>query len=176
MRRLALLALLPLLLATPAAAVEPIEAGEVAAFLAEAGPVCALKPAPDCVAVSWRFADLDGDDRLGLDEANALRDGVQRWFLGARESLPQQAKTGVAVGLLALQLVGVDSLHRSYDGDGDGQLTRAEALADLSLDRRPLPALLQDRAAVDWPRLLDRLGLGAAVLGDLVPQRAGTGE
>ena len=99
-----------------------------------------------------------------------MRDAVQRWFLGVREDLPQQTNAGVAVGLLALQLVGVAALHDSYDADGDGQLTRGEALADVTLDERPLPLLLQDRTAVDWSRFLDRLGMGAAVLNDVLPQ------
>lgn len=160
------------LLASPsgAASGEPPRAEDVARFLAEAGPLCAGRPAAECVDSGWRFADRNGDDRLGLQEANAVRDAVQRWFLGAREDLPQQTNAGVAVGLLALQLVGVASLHGSYDADGDGQLTRSEALADVTLDERPLPLLLQDRGAVDWPRFLDRLGMGAAVLDDVLPQ------
>ena len=75
------------------------------------------------------------------------------------------------MGLLALQLVGVSSFHDSYDTDGDGQVTRGEALVDMTLDRRPLPLLLQDRAAVDWPRFLERLGVGAAMIDDLLPQQ-----
>lgn len=160
------------LLAPPAGAAsgEPPRAEDVARFLAETGPLCAGRPAAECVDSGWRFADRNGDGRLGLEEANAVRDAVQRWFLGAREDLPQQTNAGVAVGLLALQLVGVASLHGSYDTDGDGQLTRGEALADVTLDERPLPLLLQDRAAVDWPRFLDRLGMGAAVLNEVLPQ------
>ncbi len=160
-------------LASPALAdtAEPLRADDVAAFLAEAGPLCALRPAADCIDSGWRFADRNGDDRLGLNEVNDVRDGVQRWFLSAREELPRQTSAGVAVGLLALQLVGVSSFHDSYDTDGDGQVTRGEALADVTLDRRPLPLLLQDRAAVDWPRFLERLGVGAAVIDGLLPEQ-----
>ena len=167
---LVVLAALPALanpvLASPA---EPLRADDVANFLAEAGPLCALRPAADCIDSGWRFADRNGDDRLGLNEVNDVRDAVQRWFLSAREELPRQTNAGVAVGLLALQLVGVSSFHGSYDTDGDGQVTRSEALADVTLDRRPLPLLLQDRTAVDWPRFLERLGVGAAVIDDLLP-------
>lgn len=165
------------LLGAPALAQEDgerVPADEVGAFIREAGPVCAARPAAECVDAGWGFADRDGDGTLGLDEANALRDGVQNWFLGAREDLPQQATTGVAVGLLALQLVGVDTLHGRYDEDGDGLVTRSEALADVKLDDRPLPLLLQDRSAVDWDSLLGRLGAGGLVLGDIVPE-AGIG-
>ncbi|WP_119169179.1 hypothetical protein [Algihabitans albus] len=161
------------LLAGPSLAVaaEPPRAEDVTGFLAEAAPLCAVRPAADCIDSGWRFADRNGDDRLGLEEVNGVRDAVQRWFLGAREDLPRQTNAGIAVGLLALQLVGVSSFHRSYDTDGDGQVTRSEALADLTLDRRPLPLLLQDRAAVDWPRFLERLGVGAAMIDDLLPER-----
>lgn len=156
---------------TSANSAEPLRADDVAAFLAEAGPLCALRPAADCIDSGWRFADRNGDDRLGLNEVNDVRDGVQRWFLSAREELPRQTSAGVAVGLLALQLVGVSSFHDSYDTDGDGQVTRGEALVDMTLDRRPLPVLLQDRAAVDWPRFLERLGVGAAVIDGLLPEQ-----
>jgi hypothetical protein len=158
----------------PGPAPEAVPAEDVADFVKEAAPVCASRPAADCVAAGWGFADRDGDGALAVEEANALRDGVQNWFLGARDELPKAATTGVAVGLLALQLVGVDTLHGNYDEDGDGLVSRSEALADVSLDDRPLPLLLQDRSAVDWDSLLGRLGAGGLVLGDLIPE-AGTG-
>lgn len=158
-------------LAASASAQPPVvPAGEVAGFLAEATRVCAVRPAQSCVETGWSFADRDGDGALGLDEANAMRAGVQDWFLGVRDQLPERTTAGVAVGLLALQFVGVDTLHRSYDTNGDGELTPDEALADVTLDERPLPVLLQDRAAVDWSRFLERLGAGSALLGDLIPE------
>jgi hypothetical protein len=142
----------------------------VAEFVRDAAPVCAAQPAADCVAIGWSFADRDGDGAIGLDEANALRDGVQTWFLGARDALPKRTTTGVAVSLLALQVVGTDTVHGNYDEDGDGRVTRAEALADITLDDRPLPVLLRDRDAVDWDSLLGRLGAGGLVLGDVIPE------
>jgi hypothetical protein len=149
---------------------EPPSAGEVGRFLGEATPVCTFKPAAACIDAGWRFADRNGDGQLGMDEADAVRDGVQSWFLNARDSLPKRTSAGIAVGLLALKVVGVESLLGSYDADGDGSLSREEALADVSLDGRPLPLILQDRAAVDWQRFLDRLGAGGLVAGDLIPK------
>ncbi len=171
MRRLAPLALVALaLFAAPQVAAEPLGAGEIGRFIGEATPVCTFRPAAACVEAGWSFADRDGDGALGLDEVHAVRDGVQSWFLGIREDLPQRTAAGIAVGLLALQVVGVETLHGSYDADGDGRLTRTEALTDVTLDERPLPVILQDRAAVDWQRFLDRLGAGGLVVGDLIPK------
>jgi hypothetical protein len=65
--------------------------------------------------------------------------------------------------------LGIDTIFESYDADGNGQLTRDEAAADLRLDARPLPVLLEDPDAVDWTRLRARLGPAAILLADVLP-------
>ena len=46
----------------------------------------------------------------------------------------------------------------AWDEDGDGLVSMDELTADLALDDRPLPVLLQDEEAVDWASVRSRLG------------------
>ncbi|MBT5416279.1 MAG: hypothetical protein HOK81_16890, partial [Rhodospirillaceae bacterium] len=64
--------------------------------------------------------------------------------------------------------VGIDDIVTSYDADGDGKLTQAEALADVTLDDRPLGSLLLDPDAVDREAFANRLGAAAPFMKGLL--------
>lgn len=178
-RTRALLLTLALALAGPALAAErrPVEAdvASVARFIDAAGPVCQRRPAASCIDAGWRFADADGDDRLDAGELRRRYRDFVAWFGAAEASLDANSQAMLALGLWMTSIVGIDDLVASYDADRDGRLTRAEALADVTLDDRPLGRLLLDPKSVDRAAFTKRLGtagpflmglFGAAEAGD----------
>ncbi|HWL69739.1 MAG TPA: hypothetical protein VNS22_15325 [Geminicoccus sp.] len=171
MIRIPLLAALLLLLAVPAVAGAPTPAA-FDRFVRETGPACALKASSACFERIFRFADRDRDGALDLAELEGLQTRGREWLLGHSRELPPADKQAAVLTLLAIDFVGLDHLFASYDADGDGLLTREEVSADLTLDERPVPVLVEDPDAVDWDRLMERLGTGAAVLKDVLPRRS----
>jgi hypothetical protein len=137
-------------------------------FVRTSDPVCRRDPAPVCVDLAWRFADADGDDGLSIDELRALRADLEVWAIWRQTELAAQERSGIAMGLWLLDVVGLDYLHAAYDADGDGWISRAELLADVRLDQRPLSAILLDPDAVDRSAIVRRLGLPPAIL-DQIP-------
>jgi hypothetical protein len=140
-------------------------------FVRETGSACASSASRACFERIFRFADENRDGALDLAEAEVMRDQARQWVLAHSGELHPADKRGAVVTLLAIDYVGIDQLFASYDTDGDGLLTREEVTADITLDDRPVTALVRDPDAVNWDQLIGRLGSGAAVLKDVLPKR-----
>ncbi len=164
-----------LVAAVVAAPVAPPPPGSPAAlesfdrFARRIGPFCVVGPSRACFERGFVYADADHDGTLSLDEAERMQGLVSDWALASEDRLAPQDRRGLVLGLLVLQIVGLDQLFASYDLDHDGKLTPAELSADVRLDDRPLPQLIQDSRAIDWPRLEARLGPAAALVSGLRP-------
>jgi hypothetical protein len=133
-------------------------------FIAESNPVCQLGRAADCVDLAWRFADADGNQGLSVDELQAIRTDVEVWAIWRQADLAAHERSGIAMGLWLVDVVGLEYLHAAYDSDGDGLISRIELLADVELDERPIGAVLLDPAAVDHAAIGRRLGLPPSML------------
>jgi hypothetical protein len=133
-------------------------------FVTESNPVCEFGHAADCVDLAWRFADTDGNQGLSLEELQAIRADIEVWAIWRQADLAPQERSGIAMGLWLVDAVGLDYLHAVYDTDGDGLISRAELLADVRLDERPIGAVLLDPQAVDHAAIGRRLGLPPTVL------------
>ena len=138
-------------------------------FMHASRPVCSGQPAPACVALAWAFADSDGDQALSVAELAAIRTELESWALRHRDQLTAPEQSGLALGLLLVDSLGLERLHALYDSDADGALSRSELLADVRLDERPLAETLLDPAAVDHHAIARRLGLPPALLERLEP-------
>jgi hypothetical protein len=138
-------------------------------FVTTSDPVCRFDRAAACVDLAWRFADADGDDGLSVEELQAVRADLEVWAIWRQADLAAEERSGIAMGLWLVDAVGVDYLHAVYDTDGDGLISRAELLADVRLDDRPLGEILVDREAVDRAAIAARLGLPPALLERLQP-------
>jgi hypothetical protein len=133
-------------------------------FVTKSNPVCQSSRAADCVDLAWRFADADGNQGLSLEELQAVRTDLEVWAIWRQADLAAQERSGIAMGLWLVDTVGLDYLHAVYDTDGDGLISRAELLADVHLDERPIGAVLLDPEAVDHAAIGRRLGLPPTVL------------
>ena len=140
-------------------------------FVRETGSACASAASSACFERIFRFADNNRDGALDLAEAEIMRDHARQWVLAHSGELHPADKRGAVVTLLAIDYVGIDELFASYDVDGDDLLTREEVSADIALDDRPVMEVARDPDAVDWDRLIGRLGSGAAMLKDVLPKR-----
>lgn len=170
MRALTPLRTLPLLLAAGMAATAAWAApaatdrAAVALFLDTAGPVCQRQPAAVCIDSGWRFTDTNGDDRIDAQELRGRYRDLSAWYAAEQASLDANSQAMLALGLWMTSIVGIEDLVASYDMDGDGRLTRDEALADVTLDERPLGSVLQDPDSVDREAFATRLGAAAPFL------------
>lgn len=133
-------------------------------FLETNVPFCLEAPAVQCVDRGFAYADQDGDGRLSLAEAKTAQAEVNGWTKANARRLPPAERERLVMGLLLLQTLGPERVFESYDADGDGELTREEVTADIRLDRRPLPQILGDPAAIDWDALTARAGEAAPLL------------
>ncbi|MEM7024586.1 MAG: hypothetical protein AAF637_18705 [Pseudomonadota bacterium] len=138
-------------------------------FVASSAPVCLYRPAAACVEVGWAFADVDGDDGLSVDELVDLRDGLRDWAVWRSDDLYPTERSLMMLGFLVVDGLGVETLHRLYDEDGDGLVSRAELLADVKLDDRPLGEVLLDRESVDRAAIAARLGVPPTILERIQP-------
>lgn len=151
-----------LLVVSPARALDQEFAATVLAFdrfVTVAGPVCEHQPARDCIAVAWEFADADGDGALSVAELELVRDALAEWSEQRHDALTRRERSLITFGLWLVDSVGLEHLHASYDADGTGRVSRAELLADVKLDERPLGDILLDPTAVDLKGLAQRLGV-----------------
>jgi hypothetical protein len=167
------LLLLALIMADTAAAqpVEPIDVARIDRFARESGPFCARAASSACFDRSFRFADRDRDDHLSLPELQSVQRDLFEWMRQNRERLSPEDRRGVFGALAVVELAGLPRLFASYDADHDGSLSRAELLADVQLDERPLAVLVRDRNAIDWSRLRGRLGAAGPLLDGAVPSK-----
>lgn len=133
-------------------------------FLSTSVPICIKAPAVQCVDRGFAYADKDRSRTLSLEEAKATQAELNAWTKANAKRLPPQDREKLIVGLLVIQTVGPEQLFASYDKDGDGELTRDEVTADVKLDKRPLPEVLADPAAIDWESLATRAGEAAPLL------------
>ena len=146
------------------AATSDAQKGSVDQFLAGSVPVCMRAPAVQCVSRGFAFADTDGDGKLSLVEVQAVQGQIDQWAKANANRLPAAERQRLLIGLIVVQTVGPEQLFASYDADGDGFLSREEVTADLRLDKRPLPEILADPAAIDWSGLAARAGDAAPLL------------
>jgi len=138
-------------------------------FIVTSGPICAARPAPDCVAVAWRFADRDGDRGLSVEELQAVRDALGQWTAWRYDGLATTERSAIVLGLTLADAIGLERLLAAYDADGDGLVSRAELLADVVLDERPLAEVLRDPQALDRRAVARRLGVLPQLLDPLEP-------
>jgi hypothetical protein len=138
-------------------------------FVTISSPVCQHQPADDCIDVAFAFADGDGDGRLSVSELEALRHQIRAWTEWRRPELTAFELRSIALGLWLVNALGVEALQALYDENRDEYLTRAELLADVSLDERPLGEILLDPEAVDRQAIARRLGALAPLLDQALP-------
>ncbi|MDA0218501.1 MAG: hypothetical protein O3B22_02800 [Proteobacteria bacterium] len=128
---------------------------------------CRTQPAQVCVDIGFWFAASDPDRGLSLDDVVLLRQRLGAWFQAYQETLVPRARTGFGLGFLLADGMTIPKLHGSFDSNGDGYVSQAELLADVTLDQRPLGQVLSDPDAVDRVGLANRLGLPPAMLDQL---------
>jgi hypothetical protein len=138
-------------------------------FVTVSDPVCQHQPAGDCVDLGFAFADADGDGRLSVAELEALHHQIQAWSEWRRPELSTFEARSIGLGLWVVNTLGVPALLSLYDEDQDDHLTRAELLADMRLDERPLGEVLLDPDAVDRQSIARRLGALAPLLDQALP-------
>ncbi len=124
--------------------------------------LCNLAPADRCISHVWNRIDDDGDGRLSMEEIDTFISHVRRW--NAFTDRPLVDRTVVRLALATYRLAGTERLVAAYDDDGDGMLSKDEALADLQMDERTIAELLLDGNAFDAEALAERFGLLAPQL------------
>jgi Ca2+-binding EF-hand superfamily protein len=139
-------------------------------FLKVSSPVCVNEPSGRCVDIGFAFADTDHDGKLSLAEIKSVRSSLQDWMAWKGDAVPAKQRTNIALGLIVLDIIGTDKLFASMNTSGTGKLTRAELLADVKLDNRPLGVVLQDPNSVDRKAIAAKLGRAAPVVGSLMDQ------
>jgi hypothetical protein len=139
-------------------------------FMRASRPICLEQPAEHCIALAWRFADADGDQGLSVLELAAIRSAFEQWTGRSWDDLSQPERSGIALGFLIVDSIGLERLHAIYDTDRDGLISRSELLADVRLDQRPLGQVLLDPAAVDHRAVARRLGVPPAMLDHALPR------
>jgi hypothetical protein len=142
---------------------------EVDRFVAASGPVCLDRPAAACVEKGFAFADRNEDQGLSVVELEEVRDELRAWAQWRADDLYPTERSLLALGFVVVEGVGIERLHALYDQDTDGLVDRAELLADVRLDERPLGEVLLDPEAVDRAAIAARLGLPPALLERLQP-------
>jgi hypothetical protein len=141
----------------------PPGAAEVESFLGQSTPVCTSRPAAQCVD---RFFAASATDKRGLTAADVvkLRQNIGAWYQWRSEGLAAQERAVFGLGLMFADSLGPDRVHGAFDSNRDGFVSKAELLADVKLDQRPLGQVLADPKAVDRQGLAQRLGLPVQLL------------
>lgn len=122
---------------------------------------CLKAASTSCVERSFALADADGDGVLTADELAAVDARIRVWTEANAAELNPMDLRALQLGFLLIDAIGLERGIMLYDDDGDGGLSLAEATADLKLDERPLPRIVQEREIVDWPSLRRRFGATA---------------
>lgn len=164
-----------LLVAAPAAAQsnpDTIGVERIEAFMLGAAQPCATAPAEVCIEEVWRFADRDRDGHLAADELAAVKNELGAWAEWKKPLLGQRDRAGLAVGEMVVRSLQPGQLIEGFDNDGNQLLSQAELTQDIDLDGRPLPDILQDKAAVDWQAVQGRLGAAAPLIALLAQAQA----
>lgn len=161
-----MLVLLAGLVPLPAQAQESVSAGIRAfdRFVTTSAPLCLHEPAAACIDAAWLMADRDRDRQLSLDELATVQRDLAEWARWKKPDLHENDWSAIQLGLLVARAIGLNGLFESFDADRDRGLSQTEMLADVTLDRRPLPQILTDRAAVDWDSVSRRLGSFAGLV------------
>lgn len=139
-------------------------------FMAASSPVCSFEPSRRCVDMGWRFADKNHDGTLSLEEIKAVRAAFQDWMVWKGDAIPARSRTSVTLGLVIFDMIGTDKLFASLNTSHTGRLTRAELLADVRLDDRPLGQVLQDPKAVDREDLAKKIGAAGPVVNGMIDE------
>jgi len=137
-------------------------------FMMTSSPVCSYKPSLECVNTGWQFADANKDGYLELSEVMAVRAAFVDWVEWKSPAMPASQRTGVAIGMLVLDTIGLDNIFAGLNSSGSGKLSRAELLADVKLDSRPLGDVLSDPNAVDRKALAKRVGKFAPIVNSML--------
>ena len=151
--------------AQTAAAPETIGAKRFESFMLGAAVPCSVEPARVCIAEAWDFADRDRDGALAAGELNAIKSEMNAWAEWKKPSMGSRARASLAIAQMLVRSLPPALVIEGFDSDADGVVSRAELTQDLTLDERPLPEILQDRGAVDWPSVKERLGAVAPLIG-----------
>jgi hypothetical protein len=122
---------------------------------------CVRGPATVCARRFFALADHDRDGVADLEEIQRLDASMRGWTNSHAESLDPIDLRALQVGFLLVDTIGIEYGMLLYDEDGDGGISLAEATADLNLDDRPLPELVQTGELVNWPSLRRRFGATA---------------
>ena len=139
-------------------------------FMTASSPVCSFEASRRCVDMGWRFADADRDGTLSLQEIKSVRTALQDWVAWKGDAIPPKGRTGVTLGLVVFDMIGAEKLFATLNTSHSGRLTKAELLADVRLDERPLGAVLQDPKSVDREDLAKKLGGAAPVVNGMIDQ------
>ena len=139
-------------------------------FMVASSPVCSFEPSKRCVDMGWRFADADRDGTLSLAEIKSVRAALQDWMAWKGDAIPRKGRTGVTLGLIVFDMIGAEKLFATLNTSHTGRLTKAELLADVRLDERPLGAVLQDPKSVDREDLAKKLGGAAPVVNGMIDE------
>jgi hypothetical protein len=137
-------------------------------FIRSASATCLRQPARACIDAGWKFATGGTNRGLTLPELEALQRRLRAWFDLNYDKMPAQARGLVAFGLLMADGIGMKALHKAFDTDGNGRVSKKELLADVALDNRPLGAVLVDPKAVNRADIARKLGLPSGYVKDML--------
>ena len=138
-------------------------------FVRDAAATCLSRPSVECVDSGWIFADRDRDQRLTAAEFDGLRSDLREWFGWRAPTLTSRERNALSLGLLVIDALGTEQILSGFDSDNDGTVSRAELLADITLDDRTMGQILKDPNAVDRAGVARRFGPAAALLPALSP-------
>lgn len=143
----------------------PAAAGEAAFDRAvrQLASHCARGPATACAARTFALIDANDDGVVELEEFQKLDARLRVWTAAHADELHPMDLRALQLGFILADTIGIERAMLLYDEDGDGALSLDEMTADLVLDERPLPEIVQAREIVDWPSLRRRFGATAMI-------------
>ena len=124
---------------------------------------CAREPATACATRTFALLDANKDGVAEIEELETLDARMRVLAADNAEELHPMDLRALQLGFLLVDTIGIERGMILYDEDGDGALSLEEMTADLNLDGRPLPQIVQAREIVDWPSLRRRFGATAMI-------------